>query len=132
MAWGPGFSGDIVEGFRIFCEGYYIDPSEDGIDELTLGNYIGAWLADDPESAIRTTGRDFTAWLEAVIILIDAYEKDPSIIDYKGNELWENNPNHERAHPPQERRVTRMLDLKEWGAAFLDSHKYRGIAAGDH
>ena len=120
MAWSPTFGRDIVEAFRDFCERHFVDP--DQWDADSLGTYIEHWFHQGTDEIIRLTGGNFTAWLEAVLIIIDAYGKDPSIIDFTGDNV--------KVHLPSERRVKRMLALEEWGVSFLDSHRYRTLVVG--
>lgn len=125
MAWSRSYHEDIVESFTSFCQERFYDSVVPEADEYfrSLGHFIDAWLRFD--EGAKWTGGEFTAWLEAVLIIIDAYGKDPSIIDYHGGGLVTQND-----QAPRTRRVERVLDLEEWGADFLDDHVYRSRVAG--
>lgn len=125
MTWSSPYHEDIVESFTSFCQERFYDEVTPEADEFftSLGDYIAVWLYFD-EGAKWTSG-SFTGWLEAILIIIDAYGKDPSIIDYKGGGLISR-----KDQPPKTRRVERILDLEEWGADFVDEHIYRSRATG--
>lgn len=125
MVWSPEFDEDIRYSFTAFCqERLQPDDAAWGGRHDSLLGYINAWLRDD--EGIRWTGGDYTAYLHAILIIIDLYDKNPSILDYK-----EAVPARELDHPPEERRVRRILDLDNWGRACLDPHVYRKVFRGE-
>jgi hypothetical protein len=121
MSWSRTFQEDIVYYFREFCEKFYWDESS-GLTYTSLDEFMNEWLHSSTEKVLQLTGNDPNTWHEAVLIVIDAYGKDPSILNFKGDK--------EQGNPPQERRVERILDFEEWGAPFLDRRIYRQLAAG--
>jgi hypothetical protein len=83
---------------------------EDSFD--LLQDYIVTWLYVN--SGVRTSGGDYANFLLAVLIIMDAYTKDPSLLDY--------NPDYGER---RERRVKGLLDLDHGIACHLDRHKYQ-------
>jgi hypothetical protein len=118
MVWSPQFRESIEDRFRLYCQTTHVDVDKFG---NTLETFIGSWLYGDYIMVVKLTGGDYSAWLEAVIIIVDAHAKDPSIIYYDGED--------NRWPKPREHKVDRIFDLKEWGDAFLDRHVYQKFAA---
>ncbi|GAB3428641.1 hypothetical protein [Flindersiella endophytica] len=122
MSWSSTFTNDIVLSFTMFCQDRF-PPSgwmEGSGRPNSLLEYIGAWLFAD--EGARITCGSYEAYLQAILIIIDAYDKDPSIINFHGNGS---------GSPPTElRTVTRLLDLHDQGDTFLDVHVYRKAVAG--
>ncbi|OKJ97408.1 hypothetical protein AMK34_10410 [Amycolatopsis sp. CB00013] len=79
----------------------WVGDYEDDGDYPNLLDFITQWMKEDGFSRMD----DYTSFLEAMLILIDAYERDPSILDYAGDP--------ERGKPPRRRRVKRMLDFHD-------------------
>lgn len=132
MVWSPEFDGDIRYSFTSFCQ-ERLEPDDSfwgGRHDSLLG-YINAWLRQD--EGIRWTGGDYTAYLHAILIIIDLYDKDPSILHYKGpaSGYLAAERAGRRHPPPEERRVQRILDLEDWGKACLDPRVYRKVLRGD-
>jgi hypothetical protein len=97
----PGWSGEwaheVLSDFMIYCR--------DNCDEhATLLDYILRWTATDQKyHAVAHTDGNFTTFLELILVIIEGYEDDPSILDYG----LRGEPNY------RERRVRRLLNFDE-------------------
>ena len=121
MSWSRTFQEDIAYAFGEFCGSLEWQESLYG-KLVSRQQLINEWLHGATEEVIQLTGGDPDTWLEAVLIIIDAYGKDPAIISYRSS--GPDGPS------PCERQVERILDFEEWGAPFLDRRIYRKLAAG--
>lgn len=121
MAWSPAFREDVVDYFGKYCERSFNEFDRRGRTR-SLDEFISGWLFEDTEVVAMVTGGSFTTWLEVVLIIIDEYGKNPSILDFKGN-TWSDDL-------PCERRVKHILMLKDWGESCLDPHVFHYTLAG--
>ncbi len=86
----------------------------------SLGEYIYSWLRFG--DAIAVTGGRHEYFLEAVIIIMDAYHRDPSIIDFDDGE-----PSNAVR---ESRRVEQMIDFDDDQLPLLDPRMYHRFAQG--
>lgn len=108
---------EILSDFVSCMQGLH-DDDVPGIDEpFTLLNYIQAWLG---KSGMAKVGGDYTIFLQAVLVIIDAYQRDPSILDYAGDQ--------EQGHRPRKRRVKVLVDLQHSPSRFLEPYRFRQAA----
>lgn len=120
MSWSPKFQEDVVETFKQFCSS---TDWQDGSDGLTsLQDVLNLWLNTCSDEVIQLTGNDPDTWREAVLIVIDAYGKDASILNYAPSTL-----DYAMAGIPlpegptllhRKRRVERILGFEEWVPIF--------------
>lgn len=85
MTYGPEFKVRIIDSFRSYWHNKLASWSDaQGRNGYWgLDSYIVDWLKTGP--AVEVTNADFPTFLQAVMVIIEAYENDPSIIDYEGD-----------------------------------------------
>lgn len=109
------FKARVIQSFQGFWRKRHCIASPEGYE--TLGGYIGDWLRFG--SAFEVTKGDFAKFLQAILILIEAYEVDPSILDYEGDP----DEAEEIYARPRARRVLHLLAPDDDQTLSLDTYR---------
>jgi hypothetical protein len=104
---------DVRDDFLEFISGF--DTRGWGDDFKDLQDYLNEWLDHRSDTIINEAGGDFATYLLGLVLIFDAYLRDPSILDYhvKGAR--------------HERRVSGVIDMDSGrsGAACIDPDRFR-------
>lgn len=106
MSWSERFYTAVIDSFNDFC------ATENYATYDTFQEYIEAWLRNG--DAAEITGHDYATFLEAVLILIDDYAKNPQVVDASGR--------------PDGPRPNRVLDLENPKRWCFDPRAYRAVS----